>query len=84
MPSEEWSLGTPRQPKSMPKANHSYPEIKENGTTYIEMNEISLFYVQVLEIVISAPQPRDVRTKSRRLFMKAEHSIYVIFPLAFR
>ncbi len=55
---------------------------RREGTTYIVMYEISLFYVQVLEIVISAPQPSNVRTKSRRLFMKAEHSLDIISPLA--
>lgn len=47
------------------------------------MYEISLFYVQVLEIVIAAPQTCDVRAKSRRFFMKAEYSLDVICPLAF-
>ena len=46
------------------------------------MYEICLFYVQVLEIIIAAPQTSDVRTKGRRLFMKAEHSLDVIYPLA--
>lgn len=81
MPGKEWSLGASRQPNSMPEVNYSYPEI-EDKMTYIEMYVISLFNVQVLEIVIAVPQTSDVRSKSRRLFLKAEHSLDVTSSLA--
>lgn len=81
MPRKEWSLGAARQPNSMPKVNYSYPEIKDK-MTYIEMYVISLFYVHVLEIVIAALQTSDVRSISRRLFLKAEHSLDVTSSLA--
>lgn len=58
------------------------PDRRRRTTTYIVMYEISLSYVQILEIVIAAPQTSDVCTKSRRLFMKAEHSLDVTSPLA--
>lgn len=56
--------------------------MREIGMTYIVMYEISLFYVQVLEIVIAAPQTSDVGTKSRRLFMETEYSLDVISLLS--
>lgn len=52
--------------------------------TYIEMYVISLFYVQVLEIIIAALQTSNVRSKSRGLFVKAEHSLDVTFSLTLR
>lgn len=82
MPGKKWSLGTSRQPNSMPKGKTTHSTEIEDKMTYIEMNVISLFYVQVLEIVIAALQTSDVRSKSRRLSMKAEHSLDVTFSLA--
>lgn len=77
------ALGTPRQKRNlMPKLRLSWRQIEQEGRTYIVMYEISLFYVQILKFVIAAPQTSDIYTKSRRLFMKAEHSLDVISPLA--
>lgn len=45
MPAKEWSLGTPRQPNSIPIGKRFISPDKRKWTTYIEMNEISLCYV---------------------------------------
>lgn len=54
----------------------------EGKTTYIEMYDKGLFDVYILEIVIATPQSDITRIESRRLFMKAEHSIDIVRPLA--
>lgn len=46
------------------------------------MYDKGFFNVLVLEIVIAAFQPSDVLIHSWRLFVKAEHGIDVISPLA--